>query len=86
MLIALTFGPSRDSSIYWNQKQLFSDETTAVEYARDEMKTPGVFGYVILECDLSSYSVIDELGLGPRAEVSQSNGQIRVQPPGYVSK
>lgn len=90
MLLAITFGPSDDPSIYWNQKKIKIDEESAIEYARKQMTTPGVFGYAVVECDLASYRLVDELGLGPEAQLSQSNGQIRIQHPewseGYIGK
>lgn len=85
MLLAITFGPSNDHSIYWNQKQIFTDSKTAINYCFKEMATPGVFGYAVVECDLTSYRLIDELGLGPEAQLSQSNGQIRIQRPEWTS-
>ena len=81
MLLSITFGHSNDPSIYWNQKQLHADEESAIAYATKEMRSPGVFGYAVVECDLTSYRLVDELGLGPEAQLSQSNGQIRIQRP-----
>ena len=90
MLLAITFGPSDDPSIYWNQKQLHANEESAIKSSLKEMSTPGVFGYAVVECDLTSYRLVDELGLGPEAQLSQSNGQIRIQHPewreGFVGK